>query len=161
MQSIFCENGGHVPVKKLRGILLDLSWYESDDLIRQSLMLLMDIHFLEDTLFTHAAHSQLLNVPQSVTVQESIDSLMPEVRKLLSIDCDPNDQKRLLRILAKLTEYCTIFGDNSEPHKENQLILYNFGILIFGCYYHDKLLCMISHLCRHFVGHSQFYTSQK
>ena len=136
MQSIFCENGGHVPVKKLRGILLDLSWYESDDLIRQSLMLLMDIHFLEDTLFTHAAHSQLLNVPQSVTVQESIDSLMPELRKLLSIDCDPNDQKRLLRILAKLTEYCTIFGDNSEPHKENQLILYNFGILISDCSYH-------------------------
>ena len=135
MQSIFCEkNGGHVPVEKLRDILLDLSWYESDDLVQQSLMLLTDIHFLEDTLFTHAAHSQLLNVPQSVTVQEFIDSLLPELRKLLSIDCDPNDQSRLLRILSQLIEHCTITGDNSEPHKENQLILYNFGILIFGCY---------------------------
>ena len=129
MQSIFCEkSNGHVPVEKLRGILLDLSCYESDDLIRHSIMLLTDIHFLEDTLFTGAAHSQLLNEVQSVTVQEAIDSTLPELRKLLSINCDTSDQEQLLRILKRLTEYCKLFGDNSEPHKENQLILYNFGI---------------------------------
>ena len=117
---------GQVPVEELKDILIDLSKYECDGLIRHSLILLTGIHFLEHTLFTHAAHTQLLIAPQSITRQESIESTLPRLRHLLSVDCDVNDQWSIVRILDQCSEDCTLFNDK-EPHRENQLLLYNYG----------------------------------
>ena len=123
------EKTGQVPVKELKNILLDLSMYECDDLVRHSLILLTGIHFLEHTLFTHAAHTQLLVASESITRHEMIESTLPRLRHLLSVDCDSNDLWSIVRMLETLCEGCTLLNDK-EPHRENQLLLYNYGIII-------------------------------
>ena len=117
---------GTVPVKNITDILIDLSCYESDDLIRHSLKLLTGIHFLDHTLFSHAAHSQLLIAKRSIDTSKELQELLPKLRHLLSIDCDTEDQWKIVDFLEKLTGYCTRTNDE-EPHKENQLMLYNYG----------------------------------
>ena len=112
--------------KQLIRILIDLSCYESDDLVRHSLKILTEMHFVEDTLFTHAAHSQLLTAAESIQTFKEVGDMLPKLRHLLSIDCDADGLREIVDYLQKLTGYCTCSG-NEEPHKENQILLYNYG----------------------------------
>ena len=118
---------GSEPINSVKEILIDLSCYENDDIIRQSLKLLTTIHFHDATLFSHAAHTQLLIAEESLLVSKQIQSLLPTLRHLLSIDCDVDGQRKILNILVKLAEFCSHANDE-EPHVENQLMLYNYGM---------------------------------
>ena len=116
-----------MPICNVKEILIDLSCYKNDDIIRQSLKLLTTIHFHDATLFSHAAHTQLLMSEESLLVSKQIQRLLPTLRHLLSIDCDIEGQRKILDILIKLTEFCSHANDE-EPHVENQLMLYNYGM---------------------------------
>lgn len=118
---------GSIADNDVKEILINLSCYENDNLICNSLKLLTAMHFYDDTLFSHAAHSQLLVSDESLLVFKQLQDLLPTLRHLLSIDCDIDGQKKIMKILVKLTGYCTR-SNNEEPHAENQMMLYNHGI---------------------------------
>ena len=71
-----------------------------------------------------------------------ISSLLPTLRHLAVIDVDEKQCQELVDILEELTSYvvvcmfnllynfnrlCHLEGDENEPHKQNQTILYNTG----------------------------------
>lgn len=115
-----------VAQRHAREILIDLSKYENDDLVRNSLKLLTTMHFQDDTLFSRAAHTQLLIDEDSLTAVFKIIKInLPELRHLLSIECSIKEQWEIVKHLVEFTKHCT--RDNGEPHSENQLTLYNYG----------------------------------
>ena len=115
-----------VTVENAKEVLKDLSCYENNDLVRQSLRLLTEMHFQDSSLFSHAAHTQLLIAEESLAVSTEIQEQLPKLRHLLSIDCGAEGQWKISDILVKLTWYCTRPNDE-EPHSENQMMLYNYG----------------------------------
>ena len=127
LQLICSEDGGKFPKMDLKDILIDLSCYNSDDLVCLSLNLLTGMHFHENAIFSHAAHCQLLDAQQSITTFKAVQHILPELRQLLSVDCDVKDQWKIVKILEELTHYCTLPG-GKEPNRENQMLLYNHGI---------------------------------
>lgn len=114
-----------VTQRHVREILIDLSKYENDDLVHNSLKLLTTMHFQDDTLFSRAAHTQLLIAKDSLTVSEKIKKKLPKLRHLLSVECSIKQQWKIVKTLVEFTKHCT--RDNREPHSENQLTLYNYG----------------------------------
>ena len=111
---------------QLEEILIDLSSYENDDLVHHSLSLLTQMHYVEDTLFSHAAQCQLLTAPKLIQTSKKVEGILPTMHHLLRVDCDDEDLKKIVDLLKKLTEYCRRTGDE-EPYKENQMLLYNYG----------------------------------
>ena len=119
------ESADKGTVMRLKTILIDLSSCESDELVCHSLNLLTRMHFVEDTLLTHAAHCQLLKAPEVIQTSKEVLSMLPTLRHLLSIDCDVEGMRKIVDLLKELTGYCT--WPDEEPHKENQILLYNYG----------------------------------
>ena len=117
---------GSVPGVNVKAILIDLSRYENDDLVRNSLKLLTTIHSHDETLFSHAAHTQLLVAEESLAVSKKLQSFLPTLRHLLSVDGDVQSQWKIIDILGNLTDLCTRANDE-EPHADNQMMLYNHG----------------------------------
>ena len=94
---------GSIPVENAEEILKDLSCYENNDLVRHSLKLLTDMYFQDSSLFSHAAHTQLLVAEESLAVSTEIQAQLPTLRHLLSIDCGAEGQWKISDILVKLT----------------------------------------------------------
>ena len=119
---------GSVPsaVVDVEVILIDLSRYENNDLVHNSLKLLTMIYSYDETLFSHTTHTQLLVAEESLAVSKDLQSLLPTLRHLLSVDCDIESQQKIINILQKLTNLCTR-ADDGEPHADNQMLLYNHG----------------------------------
>ena len=120
------ESADKETVMRLKTILIDLSSCENDELVCHSLNLLTQMHFVEDTLLTHAAHCQLLTAPEVIETSKQVQGMLPTLRHLLSVDCDVEGMRKIVDLLKKLTGYCT-WPDDEEPHKENQMLLYNNG----------------------------------
>ena len=111
----------------VNAILIHLSRYEDDDLVCHSLKLLTTIHSQDETLFSHAAHTQLLEAEESLAVLNYLGNILPTLRRhLLSIDGDIESQLKIIDILKRLTSLCTEESDE-EPHAFNQMMLYNHG----------------------------------
>ena len=127
LQLVCSGDGGKLP-DNLKDILIDLSCYDSDGLVHQSLSLLTRMHFVEDSLFSHAAHAQLIITKKSVTAFDKVKLILPQLRQLLSVDCDVDGQKKIVEILETLSGECTLCG-GKEPNKENQMLLYNYGMI--------------------------------
>ena len=119
---------GSLPVNNVEAILIDLSCYKNNDLVRNSLKLLITIHSHDETLFSHTAHTQLLVAEESLADSNDLQSLLPTLRHLLSVDCYFESQQKIIiiDILEKLTIFCTR-ADDEEPHADNQMLLYNHG----------------------------------
>ena len=113
-------------VTDVNAILIDLSSYKNDDLVCHSLKLLTTIHSQDETLFSHAAHTQLLEAEESLTVLEDLGNILPTLRHLLSIDGDIESQLKIIDILKRLASLCTE-ESSEEPHSFNQMMLYNHG----------------------------------
>jgi len=82
---------------------------------------------------------------ESETVYSRISSLLPTLRHLAVINVNETQCEELVDILEELTSYvivcifdslynmlvfnrlCHLEGDENEPHKQNQRILYNTG----------------------------------
>ena len=106
-------------------ILIDLSRYESKFLVRNSLKLLTTIYSHDETMFSCTAHTQLLVAEESLAVSKNLQSLLPALRHLLSVDCNVESQQKIIDILQELTNLCT--RADEEPHADNQMLLYNHG----------------------------------
>ncbi|XP_065902249.1 inositol 1,4,5-trisphosphate receptor type 2-like [Dysidea avara] len=117
------ENG-----QRFHDILIDLSKYKDDELLHECLHLLGRFYSAEENLFEKAIQTQLLITSESETVYSRISSLLPTLRHLAVIDVDEKQCQELVDILEELTSLCHLEGDENEPHKQNQTILYNTGV---------------------------------
>lgn len=112
----------------MQNILLDLANYSSDTLVQGSLHLLNRFYSSEVTLFTKAIQTQLLVTDQSKQVFKEIEDLLPTLRRHLSIEIGNKERGEIIDILEKFTAMCVLEEEESEPHAQNQKILYNYGM---------------------------------
>ena len=56
-----------------------------------------------------------------------IEEMLPNLRRLLSLDLRDDGRAEVIRILQTFTDMCQLPLQESEPHTQNQNILYNFG----------------------------------
>ena len=60
-------------------------------------------------------------------VFSKIEDMLPNLRRLLSLDLRDDGRSEVIHILQTFTEVCQLPLQESEPHTQNQKILYNFG----------------------------------
>lgn len=60
-------------------------------------------------------------------VFKKIEEMLPNLRRLLSLDLRDDGRAEVIGILQTFTEMCQLPLQESEPHTQNQKILYNFG----------------------------------
>ena len=106
---------------------MDLSRYESNELIQGSLHLLDRLYTPEITLFSKAIQTQLLVNEQSKQVFTEIEDLLPTLRRYMSIDAGEIERGGIIRMLNTLTTMCSLEQEEEEPHQQNQRIVYNSG----------------------------------
>jgi hypothetical protein len=110
-------------------ILIDMSCYHSEELVQGSLHLLNRLFSAETSLFHSALQTQLLLTDKSKEVFSKIEDMLPNLRRLLSLDLRDDGRSEVAHILQTFTEMCQLPLQESEPHTQNQKILYNFGVL--------------------------------
>ena len=91
--------------------------------------LLNRFYSAEVTLFQKAIQTQLLVTEESQRVFTEIKELLPDLRRLLSVDAGESQRKEIIRIINTFTQMCVLQQDDEEPHQQNQKILYNYGEL--------------------------------
>ncbi|KAL4219957.1 hypothetical protein ACF0H5_020368 [Mactra antiquata] len=114
---------------EITDILLDLSHYEYDDMVRKSMHLLNRHFSAYNNLFQRAVQAQVLITDFSVNVYKDIDEKLPVLRRLSSNKLGDAEANQLAGILDDLIHYCHLEGEEEEPHSMNQSILYNNGII--------------------------------
>ena len=55
------------------------------------------------------------------------DDILPELRQLLRVDANRENQDRVVYLMQQLRNLCIMRG-STEPNKQNQLMLDNFGM---------------------------------
>ncbi|XP_053404101.1 inositol 1,4,5-trisphosphate receptor type 3-like isoform X2 [Mercenaria mercenaria] len=110
-------------------ILLDLSQYEYDDIVRKSMHLLNRWFSAYQNLFKRAVLTQILITDESVEVYKRTELLMPELRRLAAYRMGEIEADHVITILTELLSFCHLPGEEEEPHPTNQNILYNCGII--------------------------------
>ncbi|XP_052783710.1 inositol 1,4,5-trisphosphate receptor type 1-like isoform X3 [Mya arenaria] len=110
-------------------ILLDLSHYEYDDMVRKSMHLLNRHFSAHQNLFTRAVQAQVLITDMSVQIYNDIEEKLPTLRRLSSNKLGDTEASQLASILDGLIHHCHLEGEEEEPHKMNQSILYNNGVI--------------------------------
>ena len=114
----------------MQNILLDLANYSSDTLVQSSLHLLNRLYSSEVTLFSKAIQTQLLVTDRSKQVFQEIGKDLPTLRRYLSIEIGNKERGEIIDILEKFTAMCVLDEEESEPHTQNQKILYNYGMSV-------------------------------
>lgn len=128
---------------RLPKILLDLAQYEDDDLIQGSLQLLDKYYITETDLFVKANQTELLVTKQSIKFCNKIESsILSSLRDYLNMkDCNLHHSVFSgYSPLQELTQKCWLDGEvvGTEPHQQNQKIIYNFGELRSSIYVHNR-----------------------
>ena len=128
-QSAYFFEAPNYTSTSFQDILIDLSCYESNELVQGSLHLLNQFYSAEVTLFQKAIQTQLLVTEESQRVFGEIRQLLPTLRRHLSVDAGESQRAEIIRILNSFTQMCSLQEDNEQPHQQNQNILNNFGEL--------------------------------
>nr|XP_022345635.1 inositol 1,4,5-trisphosphate receptor type 3-like isoform X6 [Crassostrea virginica] len=110
-------------------VLKDLSFYEYDDIIRMSMNLLNRYYSAHNELFSNAVQAQVLITDKSVEAFNSLDELLPKLRRLASSKLSNQQAEELVTMLDQLILMCHLDGEPEEPHGMNQSILYNHGVI--------------------------------
>ena len=55
------------------------------------------------------------------------DDILPELRQLMRVDASRENQERMIELMQRLRDLCSMPGQIYEPNKQNQLMLDNFG----------------------------------
>lgn len=103
-----------------------MACYQSDRLVFLALNLLTQIHFSENTLLSQASEVQLLIANESIEVYNTATEQLRKLRHLFGIECTAEGQQEIAEILDTLIGFCNLPND-TEPHQQNQQLLYNFG----------------------------------
>ena len=115
---------------KFESILLDLTQYDNLDVVTASLRLLNNQYMVENNLFEKAIQTQVLVNENSVIFFNETNKQLPQFRRFLkSTLTDIKVCNELNEILECFIQACTLSYQNTQPHPQNQKILYNSGIL--------------------------------
>ncbi|XP_062518427.1 inositol 1,4,5-trisphosphate receptor type 1-like isoform X2 [Corticium candelabrum] len=117
--------------KNLVAILKDLSDYDYDKMVVESMKLMSRYFSAHSTLFERAVQAQVLIHPKSVAVYQRVDQTLPTLRRLVSAKLTQEQERTVVKLIDEYTRMCILDpeADVDEPHKMNQKILYNFGVL--------------------------------
>lgn len=136
-------------------VLIDMSRYDCEELVQGSLRLLNRYYSAEIGLFHSSLQTQLLLTDESkrvslplslslsvaetdcccgclcvcVQVFKEIGDHLPVLRRLLNQELGEASRAKVVHILQTFTDMCCLPSGESEPHTQNQNILYNFGQL--------------------------------
>ncbi|XP_053404110.1 inositol 1,4,5-trisphosphate receptor type 2-like isoform X2 [Mercenaria mercenaria] len=110
-------------------ILLDLSHYEYDDMVRKSMHLLNRYFSAHNNLYKRAVQAQVLITDGSVHVYKELEEKLPVLRRLSANKLGDSEANQLAEILEEFIHFCHLEGEEEEPHAMNQSILYNNGII--------------------------------
>ncbi|XP_061178320.1 inositol 1,4,5-trisphosphate receptor type 2-like [Saccostrea echinata] len=110
-------------------ILKDLSFYHYDEMIRMSMHLLNRYFSSHHQLFTNTVQAQVLITDKSEAVMETLETLLPSLRRLSSAKLDNQQAEELVAMLDKLISLCHLEKEPEEAHGMNQSILYNHGLI--------------------------------
>ncbi|XP_076096104.1 inositol 1,4,5-trisphosphate-gated calcium channel ITPR3-like isoform X9 [Mytilus galloprovincialis] len=119
----------YIKTYDLVSILRDLSFYQYDEMVRMSMALLNRYYSSYNHLFTRAVQAQVLITDKSTEVFETLEKILPKLRRFATAKLNETQTKELCDILTKLIEMCHLEGEIEEQHGMNQSILYNHGIL--------------------------------
>ncbi|XP_070173454.1 inositol 1,4,5-trisphosphate-gated calcium channel ITPR3-like [Littorina saxatilis] len=128
LQGIFAETAFFGSYETTE-ILMDLSHYDYDEMVRKSMQLLNRYYSSHRTLFTRAVQAQVLTTDASVAVSEKLNHLLPALRRLSTAKLTNEQAEELGRILDQLIALCHLDGELEEQHNMNQSILYNHAVL--------------------------------
>ncbi|KAL8600021.1 hypothetical protein ACOMHN_057790 [Nucella lapillus] len=128
LQDIFSETA-FFKYYEITEILMDLSHYDYDEMIRKSMQLLNRYFSAHRTLFTRAVQAQVLITDASVGVSSKLNSMLPALRRLATAKLTNDQAEELGNILDQLVMFCHLDGELEEQHNMNQSILYNHGVL--------------------------------
>ena len=76
---------------------------------------------------------------------KKIGDRLPTLRRLLNIDLGEASRADVVDILRTFTAMCHLPSEESEPHPQNQKILYNFGqglVCVCVCVYVCVRVCV-------------------
>ncbi|KAK3607291.1 hypothetical protein CHS0354_002916 [Potamilus streckersoni] len=110
-------------------IFLDLSRYDYDDMVRKSMHLLNRYYSAHSGLFKKALQSQVLVSDSSVKAFKSMNKRLRVLRQLSTLKLADAEARKLCDILDNFIHMCHLQGDEGEPHRMNQNILYHNGVL--------------------------------
>ncbi|XP_052703114.1 inositol 1,4,5-trisphosphate receptor type 3-like isoform X2 [Crassostrea angulata] len=110
-------------------ILQDLSFYHYDEMIRMSMHLLNRYFSAYHQLFRNTVQAQVVITDKSVALVESLETILPNLRRLSSAKLDKQQTEDLVSMLDKLILMCHLEHEPEEAHAMNQSILYNHGVV--------------------------------
>ncbi|XP_065924757.1 inositol 1,4,5-trisphosphate receptor type 2 isoform X5 [Magallana gigas] len=110
-------------------ILQDLSFYHYDEMIRMSMHLLNRYFSAYHQLFRNTVQAQVVITDKSVALVESLETILPNLRRLSSAKLDKQQTEDLVSMLDKLILMCHLENEPEEAHAMNQSILYNHGVV--------------------------------
>lgn len=110
-------------------VLKDLSFYHYDDMIRMSMHLLNRYYSAHNELFSNAVQAQVLITEKSLEAFNSLDKILPHLRRLASSKLSNQQAEELVSLLDQLILMCHLDGEPEEEHGMNQSILYNHGVI--------------------------------
>ena len=72
-----------------------------------------------------------MTAPKSLQDYKEVnDKILPELRQLLRVDTNRENQERIVELMQRLQELCLLpftAGSGAHPNKQNQIMMDNFG----------------------------------
>ncbi|CAH1800283.1 unnamed protein product [Owenia fusiformis] len=110
-------------------ILLDLSHYEYDKMVTQSMQLLNRYYSAHDYLFKRAVQAEILITDKSCEVLHKLRAMLPGMRRLATSKMNQEQTNMMSNILDKMIGFCHLENEPEERHPMNQNILYNHEVV--------------------------------
>ncbi|XP_004347257.1 hypothetical protein CAOG_04510 [Capsaspora owczarzaki ATCC 30864] len=111
-------------------VLLDCANYGYTKLATQAHYLITRLYSASRNFFQMALDGQVLTLPESVDAFKIIRQVLPSVRRMARSKIGEKQAERLSVELDRLAKLLYLKDDPHEPHRTNQTILTNAGIVI-------------------------------
>ena len=118
--------------------MVELTKYESEELLQSTLYTLNRFYSAEMTLLSKAGQVLLVNNKDSDAHKclKEVNKLLPQLRQAMCVNVEDEDSRNVIcRTLRKFTYMCVLEDDQRQPIRKNQIILRNAGELMsqFKC----------------------------
>lgn len=128
LQAMF-EESSYFDVEQITAICLDLSIYQYDEMLTQSLSVLNKIYSGKTDLFKLAVHAQVLLTQESMNVHTYLLQMMPVIRQLSRAKLNQTQADIACEIFDTFTSFCHLRFQDAIRHAMNQNIMVSHGVL--------------------------------
>ena len=110
--------------------MVNLTMYESDELLQASVRTLNRFYSAETMLLSKASQVLLVNKESaSHKCFMNVNERLPKLRQAMFVSVDDNSKSVICETLEEFTELCVMKDDQRQPNRHNQIILRNAGKL--------------------------------